>query len=198
MGSILSGLPLAASDLVDYLNCFLNPPHLDRIERTVAALNELDRLMEETRYDPNTYLAIENGKFGKEAQRLSELVRDFDSKYRIGVRLGMPGPNGWSRIHTYFDRWPGGKPKDEGYMAAIFVLDAAYQGFLRQISKCSQCGKWFVMKRDDQRFCSGKCREKEFRSSDAGRMKRANYMRQYRARLKRRDEANLKDNRKRR
>jgi hypothetical protein len=58
-------------------------------------------------------------------------------------------------------------------------------GLLERIRQCPSCGRWLFARFERERFCSGPCREKAFRASPEGKGKRRDYMRRYRANLKR-------------
>jgi hypothetical protein len=66
------------------------------------------------------------------------------------------------------------------------------QGLLDRIRHCQFCARWLFARFDREWFCSPACREKAFRTSPEGKRKRRDYMRQYRANLKRYDEAHKK------
>jgi len=59
------------------------------------------------------------------------------------------------------------KPNEELYDdsdAVLDLLELARQGLLERLKQCP-CGSWIWARFSHQRFCSAKCREKEFRSS---------------------------------
>jgi hypothetical protein len=183
--------------LVEYMNSRHGRPGFDRVERVVNAMNYLDRLAQSVEYTGRTCWAIAKGKFGREAQQQHRVVDQFEREYRVVVGLGAPRPQGWIRLYRYFpDTYSRSSKIRKTYVGGVFILEAAFQGFLRLLSQCPTCEKWLVLRRGHHRFCSGKCREKAFRDSDEGRAKRARYMRQYRERLNRRDAENLRVSRK--
>jgi len=176
----------SAESLVDYLNSRQGVPKFEEVEWMAVAMNRLDRLVGNTGYALGTYSKIRKGKFGKEAQQLTRIIDGLVREYPISVGLGAPWPNGWRRLYTYFPHAYGRRSGiDRTYLGKVFILDAAFQGFLRRIAQCPSCRKWFVIKRVDQKFCSAKCREKAFRTTDEGKAKRAAYMRSYRETLRR-------------
>jgi len=105
------------------------------------------------------------------------------------MRLGLPNRKGWT-------------PKVQGISLGrlhywISMVDwLAMSGHLRRVRECRLCVQWFRAHRADQRFCSGACKEKYFRSSPQGKAARRDYMRNYRARDKKRTERELENVRK--
>jgi hypothetical protein len=72
------------------------------------------------------------------------------------------------------------------------IHDLAAEGRLRQVRKCD-CGEWFYAYRPSEsyRFHRNVCRDKYYRHTDKGKAKRRTYMRDYRRRLKKQDQAYL-------
>jgi len=68
---------------------------------------------------------------------------------------------------------------DEKALNSILALARA--GKLHNVTRCSQCRKWIFARTKRNTFCSDTCREKNFRSTPAGREARRLYMRRYRA-----------------
>jgi len=183
--------------VVVYMNSRHGRPGFDRVERVVNAMNYLDRLAESVEYTGSTRKGIAKGELGREAQQQNRVVDQFVRECRFSLGLGAPRPKAWIRLYMYFpDTYSRSSKITETYVGGVHILEAAFQGFLRRLSQCPTCEKWFVLRRVDHKFCSGKCREKAFRHSDEGRAKRARFMRQYRERLKRRDAENLRVSRK--
>ena len=56
------------------------------------------------------------------------------------------------------------------------TLDLIQSGYISRVLPC-RCGKFFFQKFSHQRFCGGKCRVAEFRTSDEARRKRNEYAR---------------------
>src|SRR5262249_53511818 len=102
---------------------------------------------------------------------------------RIGVSLNEPGKFGWDSELSAHPRFPG--------QWKLWIWNMAAQGSLRAIRECS-CGKLFYSRKHGHKFCSDRCREKDFRGSPQGREKRRNYMRKYREGLRRRDVENIR------
>jgi hypothetical protein len=177
-------------DLVAYMNARHGRPGFDRLEHVVHAINKIDRLARIAGY-PDASMSC--AKFGDEAQRLkSSLVDRFTSEFQFVVGLRAPRARGWSQSYKFFPNASPHKSMKSLYLGGIFIYEAACRGFLRRIHQCSICGKWFVMKFETHKSCSERCRVKSFRSSAEGKARRARYMREYRAREKRRDAAILR------
>jgi hypothetical protein len=79
----------------------------------------------------------------------------------------------------------------QGSRAAYAIVRLEQQGIFDLLRQCQACKKWLLAKRRKQHFCSAKCRDRDYRTSDGGRKKRTEYMQGYRARLRRMDEAHL-------
>src|SRR5580700_4422524 len=102
---------------------------------------------------------------------------------QLVVAFGEPRRDGWSLVEVLLPSHPEESGR-EAYLDGLLVFNAAVHGYLRLVSQCDSCGHWFVRHREDHRYCSAECREKAFRGSDEGKIKRAKFMREYRARLK--------------
>lgn len=98
---------------------------------------------------------------------------------------------------------------DQGRMRTVFQRDSrrafpyariiatpfeslGRDGLLDRIRQCLTCGKWIYARFQRERFCSGPCREKAFRSSPEGKEKRKKYMQGYRERLEQMEQNFLK------
>lgn len=62
--------------------------------------------------------------------------------------------------------------------AVFHLARLAEQGLLDRLKRC-RCGRWVFARFSHQRFCSSKCREQEFRSSDAWKEHRRKKAREY-------------------
>jgi hypothetical protein len=72
----------------------------------------------------------------------------------------------------------------QGARAAYAIVRLEQQGIFDLLRQCQTCKKWLLAKRRKQHFCSAKCRDKVYRTSEAGRRKRTEYMRRYRTGLR--------------
>jgi len=180
-----------AGKVAIYLNSSHGRPGADRVETVVRAINEIDRIVRNAGYPPNSQEILDEGGFGEVATQNMRVVDKFIKRFPRVLNLGCPRPEGWST--SYILSAAGrGESDSNAYYGATVVLDAAFHGYLRLIYQCASCGKWFVTKRADHKFCSANCRVKASRETPEGRAKRTQYMRGWRAGLKRRDEANLR------
>jgi hypothetical protein len=119
------------------------------------------------------------------------LVNAFMCEIQLVVALGAPQIGGWELVQHLSPKHPRASGIDS-YVTGMFLFDAARNGEIRLLAQCTVCSQWFVRKRKDRRFCSGRCRIKAYHSTDEGKAKRTESMRKYRAGLKARDLANLK------
>jgi hypothetical protein len=79
-----------------------------------------------------------------------------------GLRRTLHGwPTGYSDINAVFD-----------------LMQLSVMGLLDRLFQCS-CGKWIFARFAHQKFCSARCREREFRSSAEWKAKRRQKAREY-------------------
>jgi hypothetical protein len=181
----------SAQGLAKYLNRRHGKPTFERVERVVAALNQIDAVVRAANYPRNAYPRIYEGEFGEKVKQLKELVDDFMHEVRLVIGLGEPREDGWSATQVLSLTHPA-ESKRETYTDALFVFDAATHGQLRLVYQCDFCAGWFVRKREDHRFCPTGCRQKANRQTDEGRAKWAGYMRKFRAGQRRMKEEHIK------
>jgi hypothetical protein len=166
-----------------------NTPNYEKLERLVHDMTSLDRLLASVGY-PQNLESVKNLKLRNTASALKARIDQYWSEFTYRASPDLPAQSGWG-INL---QWQVTKdsPKGTVYIVGLYIFEGAFRGLLRHISQCKSCNQWFVALRKDQKFCSGKCREKTFRGSSDGKAKRAAYMRRYRAGLKRRDRENLR------
>ena len=117
-------------------------------------------------------------------KRLKKIRAAFRS-YRPTPLPAYPQEGGWKFYWLH--------PWGIGWIYLAKIHDFAAAGLLRRVRECDHCSRWFFGRRNDQRFCLDRnCREKHWRTSAAGRATRADYMRGYRQRLKRKEQNSLK------
>jgi hypothetical protein len=192
-----------AQNLVDRLNGEERDPdpEFEQIRELVRNLNALDGLVRQKGFPRTTQdlldLGVDDVQMRKALQRqgfdrraipLVKKVRSAFASFKLAVRPVFPLENGWK----FFLVHPGARshnPKSFLNMDLGWVHELAANGRLRMVRECTDCKKWYLARREDQRFCSSNCRERDYRVSDRGKAKRAAFMRGYRDRLKRRDEA---------
>jgi len=184
-----------AKQVAAELNRGRGMPGFRQTEQLVRDLNEIDQIARNVEY-PSSIEAVYTGQLGEMAKRLRLRVDRFLGAVDFKVLLGMPSQYGWSAPYELSFKKRVNKSRRHIYTPVGFILDAAFSGHLRSVAQCNICQTWFVMRKKDHRSCSNSCREKDFRSSDNGRAKRASYMRRYRAGLRRRDRENLRISRK--
>jgi hypothetical protein len=133
---------------------------------------------------------IENGFDNSFIERMGAIQSEC---YKVDMRAMYPIEGRWQLS------W--GFPLPETRTSGVnrFVLsaslaiihDLAAKGLLRRVRECSTCGRWFYAYRPGRRyrFCSVACRDKNSRQTPQGRARRAKYMRDYRRREERANEA---------
>jgi hypothetical protein len=177
---------MVAAAVASELNRCHGKPGFDRTEQLVRDFNELERLARKKGYPPSIddyYL----GKLGDRARELRLHIDEFLNPVQITVLVDAARKEGWNR--RYDLRFKEDAPIGV-YDLVGFILDAAFSGQLTKVRECQNqtCRrKWFVAWKEDNQYCSQRCRQKYFRSTPAGRAKWAASMRRYRAALKRRD-----------
>jgi len=190
-----------AESLVRALNGGRGDRKVEGVRQLVRDINECDRLLagrgypRATRRDELPELRI--GECGEQVEALMERIDEAYKKLLCQPKLLCPTKSGWIGEWEY--RTPNGRTvtgPTQIWLAAVYGL--AVGGLLGQVRECKACKRWLFARRKDQRFCSGGCREKDYRSSQEGRAKRTAYMRRYRNGLRRRDEENLRVARKKR
>jgi hypothetical protein len=131
-------------------------------------------------------------------KRMKKIQAAYKS-YRFVPWPAYPQKDGW-KFH-FIQPWSTVSNKSMvGWIFLAVIHDLAVAGQLRRVRECNYCRRWFFGRKDDQKFCPvGNCREKHWRTSAAGRAKRAAYMRRYRQGLGRMNRNALKaaNNRKR-
>ena len=117
-------------------------------------------------------------------RRIFRLLR----QYKFCIRAMPFGPtliNQWVPLSgpdgKFKNRWPpaGGEYSD---FQAIYELCGPTGGGIsgiERIVECPQCGKWMFKRFSHQRFCSTRCREREFKSSPEWKAKRRDKAREY-------------------
>ena len=124
-------------------------------------------------------------------------LRQINAQLRssgVFPELRFPGENGWLVGWRYQSSGFGSATEHWVPHQTAVVIELAVAGVLRQVRSCASCGRWFVAnsRRQEQRFCNIGCRQRNYASSTEGRKKRTDYMRGYRARLRRQMQNMLK------
>ena len=126
-----------------------------------------------------------NGLYSSTAKRMKR-IRDAYEHFAIRAMPIFPVKSQWLfQRQSPSNPIPG--PVSWVVLAAIHGL--ALERRLKLIRECP-CGKWFEAYRPDEkyRFHSDACREKYWRSTSAGKKKRAAFMRKHREKLKIREQ----------
>jgi len=130
------------------------------------------------------------------ANRMAKIRDTFDGS-RFEVQILFPEEGRWRfewRIPWRFDRSTQNWSELYPFLDIIVIRHLAEDGRLRLIRECETCGRWFLAHRPSPkyRFHSNACRDKYWRKTPEGKAKRRDFMRGYRERLKKREEAKLK------
>jgi hypothetical protein len=184
----------AAGLLIQQLNARNGGDETKALQELVRDFNQIDdmardrgfplphahNVFEEFSAHPETHLGFDEST----VRRMRKIQAAFMS-YQLVPLPAYPQKIGWKFL--WIQPWGTASKKRNGrilmqwvYLAVIH--DLAVDGQLRLVRECDFCQRWFFGRKNDQRFCSPNCREKEWRTSPRGRMKRAGYMRRYRQR----------------
>jgi hypothetical protein len=82
--------------------------------------------------------------------------------------------------------WTDPAAAGRAFRCLFFVAE---EGKIDRVKVCAraECGRWFYAVKPSKIFCGDRCREKLYRSSEDGRKHRAEYMRNYRKDIAKRD-----------
>jgi hypothetical protein len=163
------------------------------IQRLIAQMIRFDEIARENRYKREIVESAAVGGMGEEARVLRSCIDSFLSGVLIVRSLGAPAKGGWTMDE---------KAQVSDNCSALrtlllgTVLKAALEGIIQRIRQCPTCKTWFFARRfarsKHHKFCSVACRQKAFRGDPKRKPMLAEYMRRYRAGLKRRDAENLR------
>jgi hypothetical protein len=172
-------------------------PRLHPLEQLVRDMSAIDKFARGVRYPSYRYLlamgALGGPRLPRDIGKRLDRVWTFFGKVRITIAPSQPGERGW--LGRYY--LPGLRSKTENLFVnprflGLIIWNAAVAGELAALRECLQCHLWFAARKEDHKFCCSRCREQSFRTTDRGRASRAEYMRNYRAEIKKRDLANLR------
>ena len=138
--------------------------------------------------------ALGGRKWPDEIQDCYQRTEAFFNKLPITIIPSQPDRFGWGGSYVLPKlRRHSGKTAMRRHSREIglIIWNAATTGVLSALRQCHHCHTWFAVWKTGHKFCSSKCQLSAFRTTDSGRVKRAKYMREYNARLKKRDEENL-------
>ena len=130
--------------------------------------------------------------YDESSVKLMKKIQAAFGSYRLVPTPAYPQRDGW-KFHWLQPWGTGSNPnRSVRWVFHAVIHDLAVAGRLRRVRECDFCRRWFFGRKDDQKFCLvGNCREKHWRTSVAGRAKRAVYMRGYRQREERANKAAL-------
>ena len=170
-------------------------PKLRQLEQLVRDMNAVHEFARTVRY-PARFLvmgSLGGRKMPTEIEERLERVRLFFEKWPITITPWQPGKRGWSGSYSLPRFSYGAKSiKSDFRYGGLVVWKAAEAHVLPAVRECLHCHSWFAARKTSHKFCSSNCQVSAFRTTGKGRAKRAEYMRRYRARLKRRDLENLR------
>jgi len=172
--------------LAAFLKTLHNTPQIKQLERLVRDMNYISAFVRSAGNPRGNFLwmgALGGRRTPKELLDRLSRSRDFFAKLHISLVPFQPDQHGW--IASYATPSVSINAMAIVRTIGFLIWKAASDGTLRRVRECCRCNSWYAARRDDQKFCSSPCREKFFRTSDAGRAKRATYMRRYRANEKR-------------
>lgn len=178
--------------LATFLNDSRRARGFERVEKAIEQINRYDEITRKIEY--KTAGLDGELRIVGEARQLQRQINDFLWQPNIRIQIGPSGSVRWIAMPPSDRRSP--RPPSRAFIeGSALALDAVVKGYIRLVRQCPVCGTWFVAVKRPQKFCvsrSRRCREKAFRASPKGKAKRAEFMRNYRAGLKRRDSENLR------
>jgi hypothetical protein len=108
-----------------------------------------------------------------EVELLLEELNNKFQEYRTSPFLEIDCGRKW-----FFEWQIVGKRSSEEHIAASDVIELTKGRLLDRVRSCA-CGKWFFARFSHQRSCSPQCRHKLYESTQAFKVKRRQYMREY-------------------
>lgn len=173
---------------VQFLIDWLNGPSQDIARNRISALlRDLRIVLISWEFIPDEKIwGVQKDKgmeYKKSLRRVNQLFRQYTFSIEVNpfgsvaLRAFRPisGPDGKAK------GW-GLAPGEYSDFDAIWLLSMLIEvpdSPVRRIFECPQCGRWMYARFSHQRFCSGKCREREFKSSDEWKAKRRDKAREY-------------------
>ena len=170
-----------ANRMVDWLNAPSDDPARNRIRGLLRDLHFLAESWEEVEDDGPAARIREDRleQFNRVHRRVSLLFR----RYKFYPMVWPWGPGfvqQWAPVSGPDGKFTGKWPPTDGYSdnQAIFELTWLMPRDVTKIRQCS-CGRWLFARFSHQRFCSAKCREREFKSSPEWKEYRRQKAREY-------------------
>ncbi len=132
----------------------------ERITRLIEAnLLELDQILS-SRTEPIFFRDAGTGFMRPDPTIWSkvETINVQLSRYRVTSGIELENKS-WILL-----QWAEDDPDEWGVIET--ALDLGRTGQLSRVRRCSDCGNWYFARFAHQRFCTARCRERAFRSSD--------------------------------
>lgn len=180
--------------LLQYLNSQSDDDSDRAVRQLVTDMNAVSRIIRSQPFDYSFRrlqfrVAAElrrQGLYGRIGKRIRR-IRDTFENFVICASPIFPYKSVW-----VFERLSPQNPLTL-WLPLTAVHGLATEGLLERIRKCVTCGEWFYSYRPNARykFHSEACRVRHWRRSPEVKKMKAKYMRQYRDKLKQRDNANL-------
>lgn len=188
-------------DLPNWLNAAKGTGSFKRVTKIMDLVRKTDELTTIARKG-GAYSGSRTGESSAEKSRMvraaqashTELERAL-RPYQFHVRLTLAIFGGWrANLHcSRRGRDDFGSIAPEGHRlfegdAVLAICRLADYRVVDRIRRCAMCSEnWFFARHSNYRFCSDSCREKYYTSTKEYRDKKARQMREYRARLQKRE-----------
>jgi len=184
---IPAGPALSPNQLASLFQTVRRVPCTLPLQMLVRDMNALDKAARSAGYPRDVFVAGALGGRRLSGAHLDSLtrIRKTFREFSISLFPLQPTRVGWTASYALTDSKGRVREDEITRILGLLIWKAATSGVLWRVRECQTCAKWIAVRRMDHKFCSTLCREKDFRSSDSGRRKRAEYMRRYRATQKR-------------
>jgi hypothetical protein len=120
---------------------------------------------------------------GRRVKKEYQHFRDLEDAINAELQPYASAPRLFFNIPTRCwggtESWQEERPKN--YLALKYLLLLVTSGRLNRIRQCSNCGIWFLARREDQMCCGARCRRKQSSKDAAFKAGRREYMKKYRA-----------------
>jgi len=152
------------------------PRTTKRFAKLVGDLLELDQILS-ARTEPVFSKDAKTGAMQPDeaiSRRVKEINRQL-RRYKFSPSIELDG-NGWS--FDLWHTWPINVDPPEWWVVE-FAMELARVGQISRVRRCSDCGNWYFARFAHQRFCTARCRERAFRSSDEWKKHRREKAKEY-------------------
>lgn len=158
-----------AKEFWDWANQPWNADRLEKIKRIdVQVRCDIENALQFSPVRPGENSPVFVGAF-LPGRRPLQITPMLNADYKARVRLTYMGQEDDSRLY-------------------IALMSLTYGKPMRSVRECAACRKGFVALHGRDRFCSTLCRVKWHAQTEEGKRKRAEYMRNYRATLRQREQ----------